>query len=172
MADVSVSEWLARYVKGEAADQHQVLLDRFIRQKVDEAVAKRKSSAVLSMPTPEKRIEIFRELFASWERGELTDQEGEVATLLGDLVKLSAPASAEATPDETMGERLREISKENEQVILELARAHEWRFHLEAHAREAQGVLRQMIDRAQAPRREELEGLLQTLQAGIWWAPK
>lgn len=82
----------------------------------------------------------------------------------------SAPQAATSAMAEAAVTELRAAREEAECLQIELARAHDWRFNLEAAAREATTMLRSFL-RDERPTKEAVQGILRTLREGIEWAP-
>lgn len=69
----------------------------------------------------------------------------------------------------SLQDRVNTQADEIERLNSELARAHDWRYHLESHARDARAVVVDSLRANRAPSKAELQGIERTLTDGIGW---
>jgi hypothetical protein len=187
-ASKEIGEWLAAWANGEAKDQNTAFLDKIVKQKVDAEIAKR--------PKPKEggRVQnpdgIIKSFVASFTQGPVPSTAfGGAAGTINKLLDQAAETArqherdAGATKIQGIGagddafigvleEKVTTLEAQVERYDGELARAHEWRFHLEARAREVHGTVHHLLKIVKrAPSREEMEGIVDTLKEAIGWAP-
>lgn len=183
-----LGQWLAAWAHGRAPGQQAAFLDRLVKQRMDKFRPPRrpeKTTPVNERAIVERWIDRFiqggipvAEATAA-AAGKLTRyiEEREAAAREEAVAELERPVQREPAParvrldisEEARSamEQAQELNAELEEAHSQLAKAHDWRFRLEAKAREAYDQVRFHLRRNAAPTKEQMETIMRTLRDGI-----
>lgn len=178
-----VGAWLAEFAAGRTNDQNTVLLGRLIKQKEDAARASVQRPRA-PQASPAAAIATFVSQYI--DGNEFAEGPfAEYALALDEHIRVqlqvtgtgvTAGEVASAVNESVHGlqetaEALAAAQMQVDRLELELVRAHDWRFHLEAHARDADRAVRGFLERGRGPTKEEMEGVRAMLRSAIGWSP-
>lgn len=178
-----LSFWLQEWAEGRSNDQHATFLNKVIQARIDAAVAHGKAKSAAPKRSDNEIIRGWIERYAadqvSPETNEYRRMEEVIARRIADAraeqEEFEAVAAANGAGVSGMEDELLESMKAQEEQIQkllgELARAHDWRFNLETHARQAHAAVHEFLRSTKAPSREAMTAVLTTLRAGIEWTP-
>jgi len=179
----ALSAWLAAWASGTANDQHTAYLDKIVKQKIAAADKPRggippkvrMNAAVMDFvvymretsPVDARRFGGSAGIMAEVIAARVDAEVGRALTAERNAQPIQSTA-----PDAETHEQLSALDAQVDRLKVELDRAHEWRFHLEAHAREVHGTVLYLLEAAKrAPTKEELRGIVATLKEATGWAP-
>jgi hypothetical protein len=177
----ALGEWLAAWANGQVTDQSTAYLDRIVKEKVAVKLAKR--PRLPAAPPPNARPApppdfIIRKFLEAYAGGEHNKLDSELVEYMEETFRLKAglaPVGGEDQLKEAfdeLSERYAKIEQDYLKLRTENSRVHNWRFHLEARARQAHDFVDHYLHVVKrAPTAQEMEEILDVLQEGISWAP-
>jgi len=168
-----LSAWLEQWGKGTVRDQHATYLDRLVKSRVDAALAHAPAKAKAAR-SDGAIINAFLTRYLEADQSlDVTDPN---VNLLERIIRRSTAEREEfdAVSDgngDMMPAALAELEQRLQRAQGELARAHDWRYNLESHAREAHQAVRECLVANKSPTKEGMAAILSTLRDGIEWTP-